>query len=113
MEDRSRGHRGLPATGRAHPPRLRRLPGPRRRAGRTDEAIGPPQLRQVLQASLVVREPLLELLERARIVDPADRMRANRFGHPQILLDSSNYPIHLCYAGVVAARRAHEGVLGV
>src|SRR5664279_4746059 len=77
MEDRPCGHRGLPATGRAHPSGLRRLPGLRRAARRTEETVRPPQPGQVLQAGEIVREPRLELLERPGIVDSADRMRTN------------------------------------
>jgi len=46
--------------------------------GRADEAVRPPQSGQVLEAGPIVGEPRLELLERPRIVDAADRMRANR-----------------------------------
>ncbi len=84
VEDRARGHRGLPTAGGAHPspgtgpPRLR-LP-----TARADEALRPSQSRQVVQARVLVREPLPHLGQRPRVVDPAHRM-SHRI-HPTTLL---------------------------
>ena len=66
MQDRARGHRGLPSAARAlpcRPPALQRPPRSVAAAG-TDEAVGPAPLDEVTGTRLLVGEARLEVLAR-------------------------------------------------
>src|SRR6266508_5851629 len=86
VKDRAGRDRGLqPALG-AHPQTPRR--GPRRAAATpgAGKPIRPTKPYQIVQAGSVIGEPRLELLIRARIVDPTQRPFRT---HPSRLLHSS------------------------
>jgi hypothetical protein len=72
-EDRPRRDRRLPAARVAAPKPARELPRLRRPAARADKALRPAQASEVGEAGQLVREPGLELTERARVLETADR----------------------------------------
>ncbi len=85
VEHRSGAHRTLIPTPTAHqtaatgPIRLARLTAPR-----TDKPLRPTQLLKIAQASLLIGEPVQELIPVARIVSPGDQGDC-RLAHPYIL----------------------------
>ena len=105
VEDRSRGDRRAPPAGPAHPQPGTGAPELSGFALRAHEPVGPAQSGQVVQAGLVVREPLQQLLVGGRVIHSPNRIR----GHPQILLHPSRYAEQVFYWGMdgAAAVRSH------
>jgi hypothetical protein len=78
VDDRSGGHRGLPAAAGAFPgPRLGlQFPGFAVAAARADKALRPARREEVLGAGCLVREALLELDQRTREIGHGGSSRA-------------------------------------
>ena len=96
LEDRPRGRRCLTLashTSQLAPSRHPRQASP---AGRTAETIRPTNTPKKIHAGCLRREPLIEFLERAGIVDPANGMGCI-LDHPNILSlrERIGYPIFL------------------
>ena len=95
LEDRPRGRRCLTLashTSQLAPSRHPRQASP---AGRTAETIRPTNTPKKIHAGCLRREPLIEFLERAGIVDPANGMGCI-LDHPNILSlrERIGYPIY-------------------
>ena len=101
LEDRPRGRRCLTLashTSQLAPSRHPRQASP---AGRTAETIRPTNTPKKIHAGCLRREPLIEFLERAGIVDPANGMGCI-LDHPNILSlrERIGYPINAIHSPV-------------